>query len=71
MDILCSDKTGTLTKNELSIDQSQIVVLGDFVSDDVLFDAALSARTEVLFSSSSLTYCIFILLIDILSFSLN
>lgn len=44
MDILCSDKTGTITKNELTL--AQVLAFGDFRDDDVLLCAALSSRAE-------------------------
>jgi len=44
MDVLCSDKTGTITKNELSL--STIKTLGNFSSDDVLLFGILSSREE-------------------------
>jgi H+-transporting ATPase len=43
MEVLCSDKTGTLTKNELSISHPTAYV-GDVA--DVIFDAALASKPE-------------------------
>ncbi len=44
MDILCSDKTGTITKNELTL--ADIVPLDKFTADDVLVFASLASREE-------------------------
>jgi len=44
MDILCSDKTGTITKNELTV--AEIKPLSNFSEDDVLLYAALASRAE-------------------------
>lgn len=44
MDILCSDKTGTLTLNKLTVEQSSVAPFGNFHKDDVLKYAALSAQ---------------------------
>lgn len=44
MDVLCSDKTGTITKNELTIGEVQ-PVLG-FSADDVLIFGTLASRAE-------------------------
>ena len=44
MDILCSDKTGTLTKNEMTI--STPYSTGKFTGDDVLFYGALASKEE-------------------------
>ncbi|KAG0473515.1 hypothetical protein HPP92_014895 [Vanilla planifolia] len=47
MDVLCSDKTGTLTLNKLSIDKSLIEVFSKGVSkEDVILFAARASRTE-------------------------
>lgn len=47
MDVLCSDKTGTLTLNKLSIDKNLIEVFAKGVSkDDVILYAARASRTE-------------------------
>jgi len=46
MDVLCVDQTGILTGNELTIDRSQIYVSTGYTEKDVIFYAALSARTE-------------------------
>lgn len=46
MDVLCSDKTGTLTLNHLSIDQDEIFPVGGTDPGELLFDAALAARYE-------------------------
>jgi len=44
MDILCSDKTGTITENKLTL--SDVLPFGDFTKDDVLLYAALASREE-------------------------
>jgi len=43
MEILCSDKTGTLTKNELSV-KDPIAYAGEIA--DVIFDASLASKPE-------------------------
>lgn len=44
MDVLCSDKTGTLTRNQVKI--AEIAPFGEFTMDDVLFFAALASSKE-------------------------
>ncbi len=44
LDILCSDKTGTLTLNKLTVDVSNCYPLGDHTIEDVLKYGALSAN---------------------------
>ncbi len=44
MDILCSDKTGTITKNQLSV--AKIITYGEAVESDVMLVAALGSRAE-------------------------
>jgi H+-transporting ATPase len=44
MDILCSDKTGTITQNKLTL--ADVVPFGNFTADDVLLYAALASRAE-------------------------
>ncbi len=44
MDILCSDKTGTITKNQLTL--TDVVPQNSFTSDDVLIYASLASREE-------------------------
>lgn len=44
--ILCSDKTGTLTTNKLTIDRNTIKTYGPFTADDVILFAAYASRTE-------------------------
>ncbi len=44
MDILCSDKTGTLTKNELTL--APPTAFGSFQSDDAILCAALASKGE-------------------------
>ena len=44
MDVLCSDKTGTLTKNELTIGEPVLVQAHD--ADEVITCAALASRPE-------------------------
>ena len=44
IDILCSDKTGTLTKNDLTV--SEIIPYGSFTKEDVIKFASLASREE-------------------------
>ena len=44
MDILCSDKTGTITKNELTL--ADVKAVEGYSSDDVLLFASLASREE-------------------------
>jgi H+-transporting ATPase len=44
--ILCSDKTGTLTTNKLTIDRNTICTYGPFSAEDVVLLAAYASRTE-------------------------
>lgn len=44
--ILCSDKTGTLTTNKLTIDRNTIKTYAEFGPDDVILLAAYASRTE-------------------------
>jgi H+-transporting ATPase len=44
VDVLCSDKTGTITKNELAIAQAQ--PFGEFEIDDALLCGTLASREE-------------------------
>ena len=44
MDVLCSDKTGTLTKNELAVGDLEIVAAKD--AEEILLCAALASKTE-------------------------
>eukprot|EP00743_Colponemidia_sp_Colp-15_P013270 GILK01015361.1.p1 GENE.GILK01015361.1~~GILK01015361.1.p1 ORF type:complete len:1133 (+),score=179.70 GILK01015361.1:112-3399(+) len=44
MDILCSDKTGTLTKNELTL--SDPFLLGNTTAEDLILMAALASKRE-------------------------
>lgn len=44
MDVLCSDKTGTLTQNKLTLGES-FCIKGN-ISEDVIFNAALASRAE-------------------------
>ncbi|CAK5274886.1 unnamed protein product, partial [Mycena citricolor] len=44
--ILCSDKTGTLTTNKLTIDRQTLVTYSSFSADDVILLAAYASRTE-------------------------
>ncbi|KAL5697390.1 P-type H(+)-exporting transporter [Ranunculus cassubicifolius] len=47
MDVLCSDKTGTLTLNKLSVDKNMIEVFGkDVDKDTVILSAARASRVE-------------------------
>jgi H+-transporting ATPase len=44
VDVLCSDKTGTITKNELTI--AEVIPLSRFEIDDVLLYGTLASREE-------------------------
>ncbi|KAF9051648.1 plasma membrane H+-transporting ATPase [Panaeolus papilionaceus] len=44
--ILCSDKTGTLTTNKLTIDRDTIRTYGPFSAEDVILLSAYASRTE-------------------------
>jgi len=44
MDILCSDKTGTITKNKLSV--AKVITYGEALESDVMLVAALASRAE-------------------------
>ena len=44
IDILCSDKTGTLTQNKLTVGESFVLKPGSL--DDVMLSAALASRAE-------------------------
>jgi len=44
--ILCSDKTGTLTTNKLTIDRETVRTYGPFSAEDVILLAAYASRTE-------------------------
>ena len=44
VDVLCSDKTGTITKNELTVAEAQ--ALGKFEIDDALLYGTLASREE-------------------------
>ncbi|UPR03149.1 P-type cation-transporting ATPase [Chloropicon primus] len=46
MDILCSDKTGTLTKNELVLDKELIWQVNDSSAGEILRVACLAAKIE-------------------------
>jgi len=47
MDVLCSDKTGTLTLNKLSVDRSLVEIFATGVEkDDVVLFAARASRVE-------------------------
>ena len=44
VDVLCSDKTGTLTQNKLTLDTP--IPFGDAKPDDIIFAAALATQTS-------------------------
>jgi H+-transporting ATPase len=44
VDVLCSDKTGTLTKNQLTLDES--IPFGDFSAEDCVLFASLASKKE-------------------------
>jgi H+-transporting ATPase len=44
VDVLCSDKTGTITKNELTVAEAQ--TFGAFTTNDILLFGALASREE-------------------------
>eukprot|EP00899_Mesostigma_viride_P028511 jgi/Mesvir1/8845/Mv02741-RA.1 len=46
MEALCSDKTGTLTKNKLTLDAQLLRAFNDYTHDEVLRVAALASKWE-------------------------
>ncbi len=44
IDVLCADKTGTITKNEIRV--AEIAPFGEYTDEDVLVSAALASREE-------------------------
>jgi H+-transporting ATPase len=44
VDVLCADKTGTITKNELTV--GEVIVLDGYAERDVMLFAALASREE-------------------------
>jgi H+-transporting ATPase len=44
VDVLCADKTGTITKNELTI--GKVKTLGDFTENDIMLYGTLASRGE-------------------------
>lgn len=44
MDVLCSDKTGTITKNEITV--AEVIPLGGFTETDVLLNGVLASKEE-------------------------
>jgi len=44
MDMLCSDKTGTITKNELTV--ANVIPFGEFTGNQVLFCASLASNAD-------------------------
>jgi H+-transporting ATPase len=46
MEVLCSDKTGTLTLNQLSVDMDNLIPYNGFTTGDILKFGALAARIE-------------------------
>lgn len=46
MEILCSDKTGTLTLNQLTVDMDNLIPYNNFSAHQIMYDGALAARIE-------------------------
>ncbi|MFW9895776.1 MAG: plasma-membrane proton-efflux P-type ATPase [Candidatus Thorarchaeota archaeon] len=44
MDVLCSDKTGTLTKNQISI--AEVIAFGNYSQNDVILYGSLASKEE-------------------------
>lgn len=55
LDVLCSDKTGTLTKNELSLDRP--FLLAPYTEEDIVRVAALASNRCGDTEFSTLTSC--------------
>ena len=73
MDILCSDKTGTLTLNKLTVEQASVQPFGNFSKEDVLKYAALSAQKDSeeaidVVSSCGISLCPTLFVISALSY---